>query len=138
MKKVRVLAGIAALTPAALVLAPHVAQAKTREANCSAAPHHWTIFGGARTFYTCFGYNGGTWQGHLKSVSSICGGNNYGFYSGYASNGNIGAQYEIVHAGFREGTTFAALPYTQLTGTPDSISAMHISDWAKSDTCQLP
>jgi hypothetical protein len=128
MKKVRVLAGIVAITPAALVLAPHVAQAATREANCNAAPDHWTVFAGNRGL-TCFGYNGGTWHGLLKSQDSICGGNNYGFYSG------IGPIRDMEDVGFHQGSTFAALPYTRAADSPDSISAVHISNWAGSDVC---
>jgi hypothetical protein len=134
MKKVRMLAGLAALTPAALVLAPQAAQAATRSVSCSAAPHHWTVFqaefGNVNSIH-CFGYNGGTWRGAYSEVS-ICGGNNYGWYSGESKDGI----YAIKHATFHEGTTFATLPDANAS-YPATISALHISGWKNSDTCTV-
>ena len=130
MKKVRVLAGIAALTPAALALAPQAAHAVTHSVSCSAAPHHWTVFQTGTTVNSihCFGFAGGTWRGGYHEAS-ICGGNNFGWYSGVSGDG------KIKHATFHEGTTFAALPFA--TGIYDIISALHISGWKNSDTCSV-
>src|SRR5271155_5390676 len=113
MKKVRILTGIAALAPAALVLAPGVAHAATRMVTCSAAPHHWTEFNDGGSI-TCWGYNGGTWNTGILLASKICGGNNYGFYSGSGPGGRV------KDAKFQEGTTFAELPDTD--GLNDALS----------------
>jgi hypothetical protein len=66
------------------------------------------------------------------SDTSICGGNNYGFYSGTSKEG-----VEIIkHATFHEGTTFATLPDANAS-YPDYIKDLHISGWKNSDTCSV-
>jgi len=77
----------------------------------------------------CFGFVG-TWSvppGSGLSTSSICGGNNYGWYAGWSKTGH-GAFHT---ANFRQGTTFAHLPWP---GTA-SITVVHISGWKGSDSC---
>jgi hypothetical protein len=125
MKKVRVALGVGALAPAALALAPAAAHAATRSVTCGTAPNHWTEFkdGGS---ITCAGYNGGTWHlSRLLLASKECGGNNYGWYSIPLSGRHT----------FHEGTTFAALPGTDGGIYTTGVSAIHISGWSRTDTC---
>lgn len=125
MKKVRVAIGLGALTPAALALAPTAAHAATRIVTCGTAPNHWTEF--ARSgVYSCFGYNGGTWDASVLNVSKECGGNNYGWYKGGGARSR--------EKNFIEGTTWATLPSDFIS----LVSSVHISGWSGTDTCRAP
>jgi hypothetical protein len=119
MKTVRILVGIGALAPVALALAPAAAHAATRSVPCGTAPNHWTELKNGGSTY-CWGYAGGTWDDGLIIASKECGGNNYGWYSDSTSNTG--------HENFVEGTTFR-------TVKGGFITAMHISGWAGTDTC---
>jgi len=131
MKKVRLALGaaVALAAPTAIALAPGTAHAATREAPCSAAPHHWLRFHWIASFsegFVCFGYNGGNWDGGIASVSAECGGNNVGWYSGTDAKGEWNET-------FVEGKTYRALP--QADGEYTDVSRVHISSWYGSDTC---
>lgn len=125
MKKVRVLAGIAALTPGVIALAPHAADAATHAVACS--PNKpWTRFTHGPG-ELCFGYNGGT-AFETFSATQICGGNNWGWYNGHSGeHGILGSGY------FHQGTTFVDLP--KLNGGVDEISQVHISGWNGGEVC---
>jgi hypothetical protein len=129
MKKVRVLAGIATLTPAVLVLNAAEANAATKAAGCGDLNYvHFLNINGVpgqdRSF--CFAGDGPPdWTGGAGGgvVDEICGGNNSGYYS--ISGYTLG----LYKAYFHKGTTFVHVPdYGQLTH-------VHISRWGGNDQC---
>jgi|HubBroStandDraft_1064217.scaffolds.fasta_scaffold40355_2 hypothetical protein len=79
--------------------------------------------------YICYGFTGttaadqhGNWG---SSTTSICGGNNVGWYS--SNNSGRGPTKK---ATFREGTTFVGLP-----NVPWQINKVHISGWSGGNKC---
>jgi hypothetical protein len=129
-------AAAAAFTPAA-----HAATA-IEDRSCSAGTTHWLQLGDNSRFFasgqfhyghisTCLGYTG---TAHPNfPATSFCGGNNYGYISGYQSN-DAEHYYNHYKTAFHPGTFFAKIPGTSVS-SPLVVSKVYISKWAGNDTC---
>jgi hypothetical protein len=88
--------------------------------SCTRFPHWVHIYSPA--VHTCVGFKGTldfvTDLGQPIGASTICGGNNYGWYK------SVGDRKGYYH----QGTTYATLPV-------DNIKSIHISGWKGTDAC---
>lgn len=128
-KKMRVAAaftGTAALATAFTpVLATEAKASSLRSATCTGHPHwlHLRHYDGSSS---CWGFKGGRSLSWIDSVTSECGGNNYGFLI-WSSRQLWSGREETVK--FHEGTTYA-----KNQGWP-VVRGVHISGWKGSDAC---
>jgi hypothetical protein len=128
VKKVYIAAGLAALTPAAILATGARAHAATTPGNCSNTTlvHFFPDVGQNTNWNSwshCFGgVAPPAWTGSVPAAQ-ICGGNNTGWY-GIGSP--FGTDY---NAGFGRGTTWVQVP------EPGALQTVYISSWKGNDRC---